>query len=99
MFRRKFEESFFLVLMVASTVIVLGSLLLILGTVIWRGLPALNLGMLTQVPKGGYYLGKEGGILNAIVGSFYLTGGATLLAVSFSLPIAIFLQLYAARSR
>jgi phosphate transport system permease protein len=97
--RRKLEESFFKVLMIGATLTVLGSLVLVLGTVVWRGLPALNLDMITQVPKGGYYLGKEGGVLNAIVGSLYLAGGATVLAMLVSLPIAIYLQIYAARSR
>ena len=97
--RARLEETLMKVLMLASAAIVLGSLLLILGTVIWRGLPSLNLAMLTQTPKGGYYLGKEGGILNAIVGSLYLALGGTLLAMVGSLPIAIYLQLYAARSR
>ena len=85
--------------MIGSAAAVLGSLVLILATVVWRGLPALNLAMLTQTPKGGYYLGKEGGILNAIVGSLYLAGGATALALVAGLPIAIYLQFYAARSR
>jgi phosphate transport system permease protein len=97
--RHKIEEAVFKILMLASMVIVLGSLILILGTVIWRGLPALNLAMLTQTPKGGYYLGKEGGVLNAILGSLYLAGGATILALLVSLPIAIYLQVYASRSR
>ncbi|MBU0510684.1 MAG: phosphate ABC transporter permease PstA [Chloroflexi bacterium] len=97
--RRNVEENIFKVLMIASTMIVLGSLFLILGTVIWRGLPALNLAMLTQTPKGGYYLGKEGGILNAIVGSLCLAGGATSLAFIVSLPLALYLNIYAARSR
>jgi len=97
--RHKVEEALFRMLMMGSTVIVLGSLALILATVAWRGLPALNLAMLTQTPKGGYYLGKEGGILNAIVGSLYLAGGATILALVMSLPIALYLQIYAARSR
>jgi len=97
--RRKLEEALFKMLMMGSTVIVLGSLALILATVAWRGLPALNLAMLTQTPKGGYYLGREGGILNAIVGSLYLAGGATILAMVMSLPIALYLQIYAARSR
>jgi len=97
--RRKVEEGLFKVLMMGSTVIVLGSLALILATVVRRGLPALNLAMLTQTPKGGYYMGKEGGILNAIVGSLYLAGGATALAIVVGLPIAFYLQLYAARSR
>lgn len=97
--RRRAGESMIKGLMIFSALVVLGSLVLILGTVIWRGLPAMNLAMLTQTPKGGYYLGKEGGILNAIVGSLYLAIGGTLLAVVASLPIAIYLQTYGARSR
>ncbi len=97
--KARLEEGFFKILMIGSTVAVLGSLALILSTVAWRGLPALTLDMLTQTPKGGYYLGKEGGILNAIVGSLYLTGGGTALALVASLPIALYLQLYAGRSR
>lgn len=92
--KQKLEESFFKILMVISTIFVLGSLLLILGTILWRGLPALDLAMLTQAPQGGYYLGKEGGILNAILGSLCLAGGATIVAVILSLPIALYLQLY-----
>ena len=95
----KAEECFFKILMLGSTMIVLGSLALILMTVVWRGLPAMNLAMLTQTPKGGYYLGKEGGILNAIVGSLYLAGGGTILALVASLPIALYLQVYANHSR
>ena len=97
--KHKIEETVFKILMLASMAIVLGSLFLILGTVIWRGLPALNLAILTQTPKGGYYLGKEGGILNAILGSLLLAGGATILALLISLPIAIYLQLYSGRLR
>ncbi len=97
--RYKLEEKIFKILMLGSTTVVLGSLVLIMGAIVWRGLPALSLEMLTQTPKGGYYLGKEGGILNAIVGSLYLAGGATLLALLLSLPIAIYLHMYANRSR
>ena len=97
--RANLVEGFFKVLMIGSAAVVLGSLVLILATVVWKGIAALDLAMLTQVPKGGYYLGKEGGILNAIVGSLYLAGGATVLALVFALPIALYLQFYAARSR
>lgn len=97
--KHNIEEGIFKILMIVSMVIVLTSLFLILGTVIWHGVPALNLAMLTQIPKGGYYLGKEGGILNAIVGSLFLAGGATILALLMSLPIAIYLQFYTTRSR
>jgi phosphate transport system permease protein len=96
--RRHVEEAFFKTLMILSLMLVAGSLGFILLTVIIKGLPALNLAMLTQTPKGGYYLGKEGGILNAIIGSIYLALGGTLLALIFSLPLALYLQAYAPRT-
>jgi phosphate transport system permease protein len=84
--------------MLFSFLVVAGALVLILGTVLVKGLPALNWQMVTQTPKGGYYLGKEGGILNAILGSLYLAGGGTLLALIFSLPIALYLETYVSKS-
>ncbi|MDD8013635.1 MAG: phosphate ABC transporter permease PstA [Acidobacteriota bacterium] len=92
--RRYVEERIFKGLMFFSTLLIVSSLLLILATVLVKGLPYLSLDMVTKTPQGGYYLGKGGGILNAIVGSLYLAGGATLLAVLFSLPIALFLNVY-----
>jgi phosphate transport system permease protein len=82
------------VLMIGSTALVVASLLAIIGTIVWKGLPAMKLSMITQTPKGGYYLGKEGGILNAIVGSLYLGVGATVLALLISLPVVLYLNLY-----
>jgi phosphate transport system permease protein len=96
--RRKAEEEAFKFLMKASTVVVIGSLAVIIGTIVVKSLPALRLSMLTQTPKGGYYLGKEGGILNAIIGSLYLASGATVLAVVLSLPIVLYLNLYAKKN-
>ena len=96
---KRLEERFFLALMIASMVIVVGSLVLILATVVVKGLPALNLAMVTQAPRGGYYLGKEGGILNAITGSLALAGGATLLSFFLSLPVVLYLQLFATDAR
>jgi len=95
--KRRFVENFFKILMLASTALVIGSLLLIIATIIWKSLPALKLSMILQTPKGGYYLGKEGGILNAIIGSLYLAFGATILAMFFSLPIVLYLNLYTRR--
>ena len=80
--------------MIGSTTLVIGSLLAIIGAIVWKSLPALKLSMITQTPTGGYYLGKEGGILNAIVGSLYLGLGATALALVFSLPVVLYLNLY-----
>jgi len=94
---RKRRESVFKILMAASVFIVIGCLVLIVGTIIWKGLPALSLSMITQTPKGGYYLGREGGILNAILGSLYLASGATILSILFSLPVVLYLNVYARR--
>jgi phosphate transport system permease protein len=97
--RRRWEERFVLALMIVSTGLVLGSLLLILGTVIIKALPALSLDMLTKTPEGGYYLGRGGGILNAILGSLTLASGATLLAALLSLPIVLFINTYSTRAK
>jgi len=95
--RRKAEETVFKVLMGVSAAVVSGSLLFILATVVAKGLPALSWAMVSQTTKGGYYLGKEGGILNAIVGSLLLAAGATLLAFVFSLPVVLYLNIYRRR--
>lgn len=86
------EETFFKGLMIASVSMVLALLIAIILVITLRGASSLNLSMLIQTPKGGYYLGKEGGIANAIVGSLYLSLGATLLSFLFGLPIAFALQ-------
>ncbi len=86
------EEKLFKLLMMTSLAIVIGSLFLVIAVVVWNGVPSLSLSMITQTPKGGYYLGKEGGILNAIVGSLYLAFGSMLLALIISLPAALSLQ-------
>ena len=93
------EEHFFVALMIVSTIVVVGSLVLILATVVVKGLPALNLKMLTRVPEGGYYLGKEGGILNAITGSLALAGGATMLGYALSLAVVLYLHFFARDTR
>jgi phosphate transport system permease protein len=92
--KRKRVESVFKALMIVSTALVIGSLLVIVGTIVWKSVPALSLSMITRTPKGGFYLGGEGGILNAIAGSLYLALGATALAVLLSLPLALYLNLY-----
>ena len=89
---RKLEEKIFKGLMIASLAIVLVALSSIVVVVALRGLPALKLSMLVETPKGGYYLGGEGGIANAIVGSLYLALGASVLSILLSLPIAFAMQ-------
>ncbi|MDD5070752.1 MAG: phosphate ABC transporter permease PstA [Candidatus Omnitrophica bacterium] len=93
--RARIEENLFKGLMLISTVTILTCLLLILGTIIVKGLPAMNWAMVSQIPKGGFYLGKEGGILNAILGSLYLATISTVLSILISLPVVLYLNVYA----
>ncbi len=90
--RRKLEETFFKGVMIASLVLVVGILGLIIAVLLVQGAPFLSWPMLVQTPSGGYYLGKGGGIANAIVGSLYLSFGATLLSFLLGAPIAFALQ-------
>jgi len=86
------EERIFKALMIIALMIVVGSFFAVVAVVVLKGAPALSLSMVTQTPKGGYYLGKEGGILNAIMGSVYLAFGSVLLAMLISLPVSLGLQ-------
>ena len=97
--RRKIEENFFRVLMFFSTSVIVLSLAAIVLSIFYKGLPALSWEMLTQVPEGGYYFGKGGGILNAIIGSVYLSFGAIMLAIAIGLPLALFINVYLVRYR
>ncbi|MCX6667654.1 MAG: phosphate ABC transporter permease PstA [Euryarchaeota archaeon] len=88
--KRILEEKFFKFLMVFSLCVVLGSLFIIFGLVIFNGASSINLEMITQTPKEGEVLG--GGILNAIVGSIYLAFPATGFAFLIGMMIALYLQ-------
>jgi phosphate transport system permease protein len=88
---RQLEEQVFKGIMLLSLGIVFGSLVVIIGTVVIKGIDAISLEMVTQVSAGGAYLGK-GGILHAIMGSFYLVLGATAVALPPSIGMAFFLQ-------
>ena len=97
--RRDFEERVARAVMLLSALVVLGSLFALLAIVLLKGISALSISMITETPSGGYYFGKGGGILNAILGSLYLAGGATVLALLISLPTALYLNEYAMNSK
>jgi len=91
---RRVEELFFKTLMILATIVILGSLMMILFAVLKRGLPAMNLDMITKIPSGGFYIGKEGGLLNAIAGSVFIVIGSTILGLLVSIPIVIYINIY-----
>jgi phosphate transport system permease protein len=48
--------------------------------------------MISQIPSGGFYLGKEGGILNAIMGSLYLIFFSVVIGLIISIPVVMYLN-------
>ncbi len=96
--KRKLEEKIFNIIMRIAAFIIFGSLIAISGTILIEGIPSMNLDMITKTPQGGFFLGKEGGILNAIIGSFYLAIGATIFAMIICLPTVIYINIYAPKN-
>ncbi|HEY6976250.1 MAG TPA: phosphate ABC transporter permease PstA [Chitinophagaceae bacterium] len=92
--KRKLEEKFFRVLSAFITLIIVFVLAHILWSIIDKGFSSLSWEIISQEPKGGFYLGGGGGILNAIAGSFYLAVCASILAFLVSLPVALFINIY-----
>ena len=90
--RRKLLEragTFGLTLM---TIVTVTPIFLIAGYIIWKGLPAISWEFITGFPSNGM---KDGGILPAIVGTFYLTIGTALFSVPLGIGAAIYLSEYA----
>ena len=96
-FRRKFEEKFFHILSFLITLIIVYVLAHIIWTIIEKGASSVTWEIISKEPEGGFYLGKGGGILSAIAGSFYLAVCATILAFLVSLPVALFINVYLIR--
>lgn len=85
---------FYRVLMFLSTNIIVIALTVIIVSILYKGLPSLSWEMISQTPKGGFYFGKEGGILNAIIGSLYLALASTFLALVIGLPVALMMNVH-----
>ena len=90
--RRRFTNGLALGLIALAALIVTLPLFLILGTVVMRGVPALNWSFLTEMPKP---IGETGGgMANAIVGSLEILGVASLLGVPLGIGTGIYLAEY-----
>jgi len=97
--RRNIEEKVFKILMIVATYSILAILALIIYTIFAKGIRSLSWEILTKVPEGGYYYGKGGGILNAILGSLSLAFGATLLAFLIGLPVSLYINVFLVRKK
>ncbi len=78
-------------LAVAVVVLVVAS---ILWTIFSRGVQSITWDMVTQLPRGGFFISGEGGFLNATVGSLYIVGAAMLLGLAVSIPVTAYLNVY-----
>jgi phosphate transport system permease protein len=97
--RAKFiEEKVVKGLMYLSTAIVALAVMSILWTILSKGWGAMSWDMITKLPGGGFYIGKEGGFLNAIVGSLYIVGASAVLGLLVSIPVVFYLNVYLRKS-
>ena len=86
------EEKFFVFLSAFMAYSLIAVLVFIILVIFVKGFHALNLDMILKTPRGGYYYGGEGGVLNAIVGSLYIAMGATIISIFIGLPAALYLN-------
>ena len=96
---QKIEEKVFKGLMIFSTYFILAILAIIIYSIFEKGLKSISWEMISSVPSGGYYYGKGGGILNAILGSLALAFGATILAFIIGLPVALYINVFLIRKK
>lgn len=97
--KKKIEEQFFLWLMRLATGSVMFVFAILLLVIIKKGWHAVSWQIISEVPQGGFYFGKAGGIFNAIIGSLYLAFGSTFLAVIIGLPVALGMNIQFARNK
>ena len=95
---RFIEEKIAKVLMLLSVLVVSGFVFSVIYTIFWRGLPVLTWSMISQLPGGGFYVGQDGGFLNAIIGSVYIVGASTVIGLSVSIPVVFYLNVYLKRN-
>ncbi|OGL51785.1 MAG: phosphate ABC transporter, permease protein PstA [Candidatus Schekmanbacteria bacterium RIFCSPHIGHO2_02_FULL_38_11] len=86
--RRKMIQKVMFFFSVASAFIGIAFLFLILGYVIYKGAGGINIDFFTKLPTPVGVPG--GGMANALIGSFYLVGLASL----FSIPVGILTGVY-----
>src|SRR6202044_778752 len=87
--KRKRVNAVVMALCYAATAFGLGFLLLILGTLFWRGFSGLNLAVFTEMTPPP---GSRGGLLNAILGSLIMT----ILGVVIGAPLGMLAGTYMA---
>jgi phosphate transport system permease protein len=86
---RRLRNTIVITLSIGATVLGLGWLVLILGSLVYEGLSGLSLAVFTQMTPPP---GADGGLLNPIIGSLMLT----VLAIAIGTPVGILAGTYMA---
>lgn len=89
--RRRMTDKIWRGLFVVAVALALTPLVLVLGYVIIRGAPALNIEFFTTDPTGAFF-GDQGGVRSAILGTLEIVGLATLIAIPAGIAIAVYLN-------
>ena len=92
--RKRVGETAAKTFMWLAMIIVFGLVISVVWTVFSKGWKAMSWDMVSKLPGGGFYIGKEGGFLNTIVGSLYIVGASTVLGLIISIPVVFFLNIY-----
>ena len=80
--------------MIAAIAVVFVMVASIIYTIFKRGFGCITWEMVTSLPKGGFYIGGEGGFLNATVGSLYIVIASTVIGLIISIPIVFYLNVF-----
>jgi phosphate transport system permease protein len=90
--RRRIVEKVFGLLAIISAVIACGILVIVLGTLVYKGFSQLNLDFFTK-PRPLF--GQKGGVADALIGSALIVGMAMLIAIPVAVLVAIYMAEYA----
>lgn len=88
--KEKIAQSIMAIAIVAVLILVVS----IIWTIFSRGFSCITWEMVTSLPGGGFYIGKEGGFLNAIIGSLYIVLASTAIGLLISIPIVFYLNVF-----
>ena len=89
---KKSKAKFLELLIKLMTLIAIIPVFLIIGYILYTGIPAISWEFLTQMPSDGM---RAGGIFPAIVGTLWLTMGTIIVAVPFGILTGVYLVEYA----
>lgn len=89
---KKSKANFLEILIKIMTLVAVVPVFLIIGYIIYTGIPAISWEFLSEMPTDGM---RSGGIFPAIVGTLWLTLGTIIVAVPFGILSGVYLVEYA----